>query len=263
MISYYKGKFLDTETINVNEKLFRGIGIFETIKFSNNKMLFFDEHINRLFSNIFFDLSKIKKQKIYLDAMKVINKNSILEGLIKIIVIPLSEDWDDLEYYIFIRKLPQVPKEQAKIIFYSEALYPILRFYPMYKSLSYMGNFIAIRDAKLAGAFEPIFYNESHIITEGAIRNIFFIKDDTIYTPSTDLGILNGITRQKIIQLAISEGYKVEKSHINYDDINNMDEAFITSSTIDLLPCYWDGWNSNHSISIKLKNLYNENIKIK
>ena len=48
----------------------------------------------------------------------------------------------------------------------------------MYKSICYMGNFMAIRDAKLSGAFEPVFYNKSQMITEGAIRNIFFIKDN-------------------------------------------------------------------------------------
>ena len=263
MISYYKGKFLDSKSININEKLFRGIGVFDTIKFINNKMLFFDAHLDRLFSNNFFDFSKLNKQKIYSDAIEVINKNVISEGLIKIIIIPLSDDWDDLEYYIFIRKLPKDIKKCVKIIFYSENLYPILRFHPMYKSLSYMGNFMAIRDAKSSGAFEPIFYNHSHIITEGAIRNIFFIKNSTIYTPSTDLGILNGITRQKVIQLAILEGYKVENTHINYDEINSMDEAFITSSAIDILPCSWDGWSSHYTITTKLKNLYNESIKIK
>jgi len=261
MISYYKGQFLDSKEMNINEKLFRGIGIFETIKFINNKLLFFDNHIDRLFSNDFFDFSKIKKEKIYSDVIKVINKNAISKGLIKIVIVPISENWDDLEYYVFIRKLPQNIKDCVKIIFYSEKLYPILRFYPMYKSLSYMGNFMAIKDAKLSGAFEPIFYNKSHFITEGAIRNIFFIKSHTIYTPSTDLGILNGITRQKIIQLATSEGYKVDESHINYDDINSMDEAFITSSAIDILPCNWNDWNSRHTITIKLKNLYKQMLK--
>ena len=261
MISYYKGKFLDSKTININENLFRGIGIFETIKFINKKMLFFDEHIDRLFSNNFFDKSKINKEKIHLDAIKVINKNSISKGLIKIIMLPLSENWNDLEYYVFIRELPKNTEDCVKIIFYSENLYPILRFHPMYKSLSYMGNIMAIRDAKLKGAFEPIFYNKFHIITEGAIRNIFFIKNHTIYTPSSELGILNGITRQKVIQLAISEGYKVNETHINYDDINSMDEAFITSSAIDILPCDWNGWSSHHAITIKLKNLYKEILK--
>ena len=263
MISYYKGQFLHSKDIHINEKLLRGIGIFETIKFTDKKILFFKEHMGRLCSNQFFNFSKLNQEKIYSDSIEVINQNSLSNGLIKIVVVPLSDNWDDLEYYIFIRELPQNIPNSVKVIFYSEKFYPILRFKPMYKSLSYMGNFMAIRDAKLAGAFEPIFYNRQKIITEGAIRNIFFIKDNIIYTPSIDLGILNGITRQHVIQLASSLDYMVKESNINYDTINTMDEAFITSSAVDILPCFWDGWSSNYSITRKLKNLYNESIKIK
>ena len=263
MISYYKGKFLDSQKININEKLFRGIGIFETMKFIDNQIIFFDDHINRLFSNNFFNFSQLNKSNLYKDSMEVINRNSLSEGLIKIIVVPVSDDWYDLEYYIFVRSLDKDHEDSVRIIFYSESLYPILRFNPMYKTIGYMGNFMAIRDAKLKGAFEPIFYNKSNIITEGAIRNIFFIKDNIIYTPKTDLGILNGITRQKVIEIAQLSGYKVQESHIDYNTISDMDEAFITSSSVDVLPCYWDGWGSDYSITIKLKNLYTESIKIK
>ncbi len=263
MISYYKGQFVHSKDIHINEKLFRGIGIFETIKFEDKKILFFKEHIDRLFSNHFFNFSKLNQEKIYSDSVEVINQNSLSHGLIKIVIVPLSDNWDDLEYYIFLRELPQNIPDSVKVIFYSEKCYPILRFKPMYKSLSYMGNFMAIRDAKLAGAFEPIFYNKHNIVTEGAIRNIFFIKDNLIYTPSLNLGILNGITRQHVIQLAGSLNFTVKESNINYNTINTMDEAFITSSAVDILPCFWDGWSSNYSITRKLKNLYNESIKIK
>ena len=77
MIGYYKNQFIDSAKININHNLFSGIGIFETIKFSNKKLLFFDNHMKRLFANNFFDLQKIKKEKIYENATKVIKENSI------------------------------------------------------------------------------------------------------------------------------------------------------------------------------------------
>ena len=258
MIGYYKNQFIDSDKVNINQNLFNGIGIFETIKFTNKKLLFFDDHMKRLFANNFFDLQKIKKEKIYENAINVINENSISEGLIKIIITPIEDDWCDIEYYIFIRALPTINTSCVKIVFYKENSYPILRFNPMYKSLSYMGNFMARRDAKLEGAFEPIFYNQNNIITEGAIRNIFFITENVIHTPSTKLGILNGITRTKIIELAQSENYTVKTLPINFDRINNMDEAFITSSAIGVLPCKWDGWKTDLTITYKLKNLYHD-----
>ena len=123
MISYYKGQFLHSKDIHINEKLFRGIGIFETIKFVDKKILFFKEHMGRLCSNQFFNFSKLNQEKIYSDSIEVINQNSLSNGLIKIVIVPLSDNWDDLEYYIFIRELPNLPKDSVKVIFYSEKCY--------------------------------------------------------------------------------------------------------------------------------------------
>jgi|TARA_B100001540_G_scaffold315845_1_gene344113 branched-subunit amino acid aminotransferase/4-amino-4-deoxychorismate lyase len=263
MISYYKKEFLTDENMPINENLFRGLGVFETIKFTNQKMIFFDEHMDRLFSNnIFFNFEKITKNKIHDIAIQTINKNNLSDGLLKIIIIPKDEDLNDVEFYIFIRKLPEINTDSVKIKFYLESSYPILRFKPAFKSLFYMGNMLAIKDAKNEGIFEPIFYNDNNIITEGAIRNIFFIKNTTIYTPNLDLGILGGVTRSKVLDIGKKLNYKISESIIKYDDINNMDEAFITSTAIGILPCYWDSWNSNYSITLDLKNHYNQMIKI-
>ena len=83
-----------------------------------------------------------------------------------------------------------------------------------------MGNMLAIRDAQNEGVFEPIFYNEDNIITEGAIRNIFFIKNNIIYTPNLNLGILDGVTRTKVLKLGKKLNYQIEESMINNNDIN-------------------------------------------
>jgi branched-subunit amino acid aminotransferase/4-amino-4-deoxychorismate lyase len=263
MITYYKGKFLKRKDIPINDNLFRGLGVFETIKFINKKMIFFNEHIDRLFSNNnFFNFKKITKNKIHDIAIQTINKNNLSNGLIKIIIVPIGEEFNEVEYYIFIRELPNINTNLARIKFYSESIYPIFRFKPAFKSLFYMGNMLAIKDAKSEGVFEPIFYNDNNIITEGAVRNIFFIKNSTIYTPNLNLGILDGVTRTKVLELGKKLNYKISESMINYDDINKMDEAFITSTAIGVLPCYWDGWNSNHSITLNLKKHYNQMIKI-
>ena len=103
------------------------------------------------------------------------------------------------------------------------------------------------------GAFEPVFYNKNKIITECAIRNIFYIKGNQVLTPSLDLGILSGVMRETIIALVQSMGFNFKESHIPYDDIKGMDEAFITSTGIGLLPCYWDGWKSKFHITKSIK----------
>ena len=52
--------------------------------------------------------------------------------------------------------------------------------------MNYIGNMKAKKDANKNGVFEPVFYNKNKIITECAIRNIFFIKSNKLYTPSLD-----------------------------------------------------------------------------
>ena len=72
MILYYKNQFIDSNQIDINQNLFNGIGIFETIKFTNNKILFFDEHMNRLYSNDFFDFTKLNLNFLIFRKIKIL-----------------------------------------------------------------------------------------------------------------------------------------------------------------------------------------------
>ena len=130
-----------------------------------------------------------------------------------------------------------------------ETKYPIIRFNPAIKSMNYIGNMKAKKDAEFLGAYEPIFYNDDGLITECAIRNVFYIKDGVLLTPSLDLGVLPGVMRSAIINIAIGMGIKVDEAYIPFDSINDMDEAFISSTGIGLLPCYWDGWSSEFNLT--------------
>ena len=80
------------------------------LKLSNSlitKLFFFDEHMHRLFSNHnFFNFSNISKNDIYKTAINILKKNNLKEGLLKIIILPIDDNFNDIEYYIFIRPLP-------------------------------------------------------------------------------------------------------------------------------------------------------------
>jgi branched-subunit amino acid aminotransferase/4-amino-4-deoxychorismate lyase len=112
---------------------------------------------------------------------------------------------------------------------------------------------LAKKDAEKEGAFEPVFYNADGYVTECAIRNIFFIQGDKLLTPSTDLGVLPGVMRETIISIAQGANLKAEETNIPFDSINDMDEAFVSSTGIGLLPCAWNGWTSNFVKTSELK----------
>ena len=125
--------------------------------------------------------------------------------------------------------------------------------------MNYVGNLLAKKEAEGQDAFEPVFINRRGIVTECAIRNIFFIKDEVLMTPSLDLGVLPGVMRDTVLEIARRSGLTVLESYIPYSEINQMSEAFITSTGIGLRPCYWDGWESDFRITRELsKSLQNE-----
>ncbi len=142
----------------------------------------------------------------------------------------------------------------VKVIFIREENYPIARMVPAIKSMTYLGNMLAIGDAVARGAYEPVFVNRDGLVTECAIRNIFFVKGTTLRTADLSLGILAGVTRDLILELAGDLGLEVDMSPIRADEVNRMDEAFISSTGIGVYPCTWDGYHdSDYAITYRLR----------
>lgn len=258
----------DEAKISVDDYgLMRGYGIFETIKFKNKKALNINHHMDRLFKSISLikiNLQKIIRENIIADINEVIKINDLNDGLIKIIITKgLVENKEEANpnIYITINKLYPIPKGPVKVTFYNESKYPILRFNPAIKSINYLGNMMAIEDANNEGAFEVVFYNNNNAITECAMRNIFFIKDNQLITPALELGILPGTTRKIISKLSSNINLEYSEEEVSIDNVDSMDEAFICSSVVGVLPCYWDGWKSNYKITKKLQFLLEESLQ--
>ena len=161
--------------------------------------------------------------------------------------------------YISIRSIEKINHELVKIIFLNEWDFPIMRFKNSIKINSYAGNIKALKLAKQKEAFDAVFINKNKEITEATMRNIFFIKDCCVFTPPLSLGILPGTTRDLVIKLCKEHGYDSIEKIIKFDDINNMDEAFLTSSTYGIIPCYWDSWKNKNIITKKIKKLLDQN----
>ena len=264
-INYINGVWqLDSESnVPIHDTGFLlGDGLFETIRFDNRIILNSKKHLERLFSGL--ELIRINLGLNYSEVMllldKIVEKNIFKSGLIRLMITRgVLEKESAWEYegpsgvYLTIRPLPKLPKVPVKVVFYSEKKYPIIRFNPAIKSLNYIGNILAKKDAVNDNAYEPVFYNSEGFITECAIRNIFFIKDSTLITPSTNLGVLPGVMRDTIILIAKKMNLNISETFIRYIDINKMDEAFISSTGIGLLPCFWDGWNSKFKLTATIQ----------
>ena len=242
-----------------------GDGLFETIRFQYGRLFQPEKHLKRLHSGlniIQIELNKSNEELIsYLEEMVI--RNDIRSGLLRLMITRGKIEGTPWNFsgtpnvYIAIRPLTEEPKKPVKVVFYPEEKYPIIRFNPAIKSLNYIGNMLAKKNAEKEGAFEPVFFNRDGYVTECAIRNIFFIQDKTLMTPGIDLGVLPGVMRETIMEIALELDLIVSDKIISFNSINDMDEAFISSTGIGLLPCYWDGWNSEFPITYLLKEKLN------
>jgi 4-amino-4-deoxychorismate lyase len=107
---------------------------------------------------------------------------------------------------------------------------------PGVKSTSYAVNMAAEAEAKARGADEAIFVDADDVVLEGTVTNIWWRKGDTLYTPSLDLGILAGVTRAALLDLASAGGYRVQEDAYPIDDVLAADEAFTSSSVREIMP---------------------------
>ena len=268
-IFYINGKWKKKSEaqISANDAGFLlGDGLFETIRFQNKKLFLLDKHLARLNSGLKTIKINIEysNSDLYTILNKIINKNNFENGLIRLMITRGELEGEPWKYngptclYISIRPIAEKSDIPVKVVYFNESDYPIIRFTPAIKSMNYIGNMLAKKDADKYGAYEPVFINNDGFITECAIRNIFYIKNNSLITPSEDLGILPGVTRDTIMKIGADLGLEIIKTKIPQNEIQSMDEAFISSSGIGLLPCFWDGWNSEFKLTKQLqKSLFN------
>ena len=98
----------------------------------------------------------------------------------------------------------------------------------------YVGLIMAKRDAMQKGADEALMLNSSGMIAEGSAENFFIVKGETISTPSLTAGILGGITRDTVMQLASDLGYAVEEREIVWDEAVSADEVFMCGTALEI-----------------------------
>ncbi len=107
-------------------------------------------------------------------------------------------------------------------------------FIPEHKSLNYLPAVVGKVLASYHGAYEGIFVRSDHV-TEGTTTSVFVVRDGVLWT-APEGGILPGVTRRLVIELARSNHLLVAEREITTTDLRLADEAFLTSSLIEIIP---------------------------
>jgi len=104
------------------------------------------------------------------------------------------------------------------------------------KTLNFLNHIIAKMEAKESGFNEGIMVNTEGFITEGTVSNIFMVKDGSLSTPAKEMGLLPGITRQAVLEIAEAKQMQAEEGKITLNKLLEADEAFLTNSLVEIMP---------------------------
>ena len=107
---------------------------------------------------------------------------------------------------------------------------------PGVKSTSYAVNMAAEAEAQRLGADDAVFLADGGIVLEAPISNVWWRTGETLCTPSVDVGVLAGVTRATILELAPAAGYRVSEGTFVVDELRAADEAFTSSSIREVIP---------------------------
>ena len=107
---------------------------------------------------------------------------------------------------------------------------------PNIKSGNYLNNVMAYLQAKNAQAYDALMLNAKGQLTEGTTNNIWIVKDSILQTPPVSSGLLRGITRETVLAIAKEKGIQCLETTIYPEQLYKADEAFITSSTREIVP---------------------------
>ncbi|MDO9511478.1 MAG: aminotransferase class IV [Bacteroidales bacterium] len=210
--------------------------IYEVVRIIDGIPLFIEAHLQRLMLSckargLAFDFNKFNIED---GIFKLIHQYEKKEGNIEIIIQHPNNEYTESFYiaHYIPHKYPS-PAEYTHgveaVYYYSERVRPEIK--SKNKSLRDASNVII----KNQNVYEVILVNKQRQITEGSRSNIFFVKNNSLYTAPESM-VLNGISRQIIIKLARLNGIPVNEESVLFDNIHKFDSAFLTGTSPKILP---------------------------
>lgn len=245
-------KWNDTNVHILSHTLHYGTGVFEGVRAystENGPAIFkLKDHTKRLFDaaskigiNITFTEDELNRAQC-----DTLIKNNLKEGYLRPIVFLGNEGLGlrakDLSVNVAVAAWewpsymdPEAKKNGISVIKSSHRQYEN----PLHSGNkiigTYFSNTMALHEALDKGADEALMLDKNGYISEGSGENIFIVKDDVIYTPTTE-HCLNGITRQSVMQIAEDLQLQIFEKDIDYEYLLNADEAFFTGTAVEITP---------------------------
>ena len=245
---YLNGNFIEKDKafVSVMDRGFLfGDGVYEVFPAYNRKIIGLDSHLNRLQDGL--DAISIKNPHTKNEWKDLINKIISFDSNNRnqAVYLQISRGSDEnrkhtygeLKPTVYIQSSAINPREKSTLL---NGLSAITRedirwLKSNTKATSLLANTLYAQEAKNNDAEETILYRDG-IVTEASSSNVFIVKSNCIYTHPKGPNILPGITREKVIECAKINNINVEESSFTKEQLMNVDEVWISSSTREIIP---------------------------
>jgi branched-chain amino acid aminotransferase len=245
------GEWCDRETAMISvydHGLLYGDGVFEGVRVYGGKIFRLEDHLDRLYDSAKAIWLSIPMERKELAAVtrEAVSRSGIAEAYVRhvitrgvgdlgldprkcprasvIIIVDTIKLWPEQVYETGLTVITAgtpIPQRES--------------LSPRVKSLNYLPHIMAKVEGIQAGADEVLMLDSSGAVAEGSGQNVFVVKNGRISTPPPHAGILKGVTRQVVMELAEAAGYPVDQTMLNRYDLYTADEAFFTGTASEIV----------------------------
>ncbi len=248
---YISGRMVDEQDATVSvfdHGLLYGDGVFEGIRVYNRRAFLLDEHIERLYDSaqaiaLRIPMAREGMAKVVLETCKA---NGLVNGYVRLVV---TRGKGTLGLNPYLCDKPEIIIIAADIHLYPQEFYDsglkiatvgTIRNHPealnpRIKSLNYLNNVLAKIEALNAGCMECLMLNHKGEVAEASADNVFAVRGGALTTPPGNCSALEGLTRNKVIDIACKAGLEVSEAPMSRYDLYVADEVFLTGTAAEII----------------------------
>ncbi|WNC15032.1 aminodeoxychorismate lyase [Brevibacillus brevis] len=223
-----------------------GIGLFETMRVYDRRLFLWDAHYARLCTGLLaLRISPVWTSEELADAvMQTVEANGLRDAYVRLSVTAgeegvglVANGYERPSLIVFAKPVaPLADPPRPKRLQTLELARQTAEGHQRFKSHNFLNNALAKQEVGDRPDVEGLFLTHDGYVAEGIVSNVFWVKDGRLYTPSLDTGILGGVTRQHVLELAGRIGLPSEEGKFRLGALKEADEVFVTNSVQEIVP---------------------------
>jgi len=250
-----------------------GMGLFETMRCSGGKVFRIEDHVQRLFASAkaLSIIHTYDKKQIVEAVSGLLEANGLSDARLRLTLTngpPRPEGETNATLLITATDFVPYPAEyydNGVRVVLTDARQNAMDPLSGHKSTCYASRLLVLNAAHRKLAAEALWFTTDNRLAEGCISNVFIVKDGVVLTPALSAGVLPGIARKTVCELAAAAGVAFEEKDITIHDLLGAQEVFLTNVVMLILPvvaveAHTVGTGKPGAVTKRLLKMFNEYI---